>query len=120
MVIKKLREINANRGRKSTNRKIFVKHLQELYKVSDENGLGVGMLAKILTSVISALFEMNNRVLDAMDFNSWKRHELFIMQFSFNGHLLTGRWKQSMVSSTFSMNIATSLSPFKSTRMKRI
>lgn len=71
LVIKKLVELNANRGRKSTNRKIYVRYLQELYKATDENTLGIGLLAKILTSVISALFELNTRISDAMEFNSW-------------------------------------------------
>ncbi|KAI1702154.1 PCI domain-containing protein [Ditylenchus destructor] len=71
IVIKKLLEINANRGKKSTNRKIHVRNLQELYKISDEHNLGMGILAKILVSTISSLFEMNTRISDAMEYNSW-------------------------------------------------
>jgi hypothetical protein len=73
LVLKKLEELNVNRGRKSTNRKVYVRYLQELYKATDENGLGVGLLAKILTTVISALFELNTRISDAMEFNSWTK-----------------------------------------------
>ncbi|KAF7634106.1 Eukaryotic translation initiation factor 3 subunit C [Meloidogyne graminicola] len=73
LIIKKLSELNTNRGRKSTNRKIYVRYLKELYKATDENGLGVGLLAKILTVVIAALFEMNTRISDAMEFNSWTK-----------------------------------------------
>jgi hypothetical protein len=71
LVVKKLLELNANRGRKATNRKVYVRYLQELYKATDEHGLGVGLLAKILTAIISALFELNTRISDAMEFNSW-------------------------------------------------
>jgi translation initiation factor 3 subunit C len=73
LVVKKLHEINASRGRKSTNRKTHVKYLEELYKITDDNKLGAGILAKILCSVISALFELNTRISDAMDFKSWSR-----------------------------------------------
>jgi hypothetical protein len=71
LIVKKLNELNSNRGRKSTNRKVYVRYLQDLYKATDENKLGHGLLAKILTSVIAALFELNTRISDAMEFNSW-------------------------------------------------
>ncbi|KAL7074531.1 hypothetical protein ACQ4LE_006341 [Meloidogyne hapla] len=73
LIIKKLHELNTNRGRKSTNKKVYVRYLKELYKATDENGLGIGLLAKILTVVISSLFEMNTRISDAMEFNSWTK-----------------------------------------------
>lgn len=72
-MIKKLQEINANRGKKSTNRKIHVKYLQELYKLTVERNFGVGILAKILSSIISALFELNTKICEAMDFNLWTK-----------------------------------------------
>lgn len=62
------------RGRKATNRKIHVRYLQELYKITVDNNLGVGILAKILLSVIAALFELNVRISDAMEYNSWFRY----------------------------------------------
>uniref|UniRef100_A0A915M9N1 Eukaryotic translation initiation factor 3 subunit C n=1 Tax=Meloidogyne javanica TaxID=6303 RepID=A0A915M9N1_MELJA len=73
LVIKKLQELNTNRGRKSTNKKVYGRYLKELYKVTEENGLGIGLSAKILTVVISSLFEMNTRISDAMEFNSWTK-----------------------------------------------
>lgn len=66
-------ELNVVRGRKATNRRVHLRYLQELYKVSDEHNLGVGILAKILLSVISALFELNSRISDALEYNSWAR-----------------------------------------------
>ena len=77
LIIKKLHELNTNRGRKSTNRKTYLRYLQELYKATDDNRLGVGLLAKILTVIISALFEMNTRISDAMEFNSWTKFVFF-------------------------------------------
>lgn len=73
MVINKLSEIIAQRGRKNTNRKVFVRHLQELYGIADEHNLGSGVLAKILVSVISSLFEMNSKITEAMDFGAWSK-----------------------------------------------
>lgn len=73
LVVKKLLELNANRGRRATNRKVYVRYLQELYKAADEHDLGVGLLAKILTAVIAALFELNTRISDAMEFTSWMK-----------------------------------------------
>lgn len=73
LVLKKLVELNANRGRRATNRKVYVRYLQELYKAADEHNLGVGLLAKILSAVIAALFELNTRISDAMEFNSWTK-----------------------------------------------
>jgi len=43
-VMKKLLEINSSRGKKSTNRRTYVKLLQELYRIADEKDLGVGVL----------------------------------------------------------------------------
>ncbi|KAI3415617.1 hypothetical protein GPALN_005215 [Globodera pallida] len=73
LVVKKLFELGINRGRRSTNRKVYVRYLQDLYKAADEHNLGVGLLAKILTAVIAALFELNTRISDAMEFNSWMK-----------------------------------------------
>ena len=71
-----MQELNTNRGRKSTNKKVYGRYLKELYKVTEENGLGIGLSAKILTVVISSLFELNTRISDAMEFNSWTKFVL--------------------------------------------
>jgi translation initiation factor 3 subunit C len=73
IVIKKLAELSANRGKKSTNRKVYVRQLRELYDVTVEHNLGVGILPKILLSVISAMFEMNARISDVMEFSAWQK-----------------------------------------------
>ncbi|KAL3095939.1 hypothetical protein niasHS_005698 [Heterodera schachtii] len=71
LVVKKLFELGASR--RATNRKVYVRYLQELYKAADEHNFGVGLLAKVLTAIIAALFELNTRISDAMEFNSWMK-----------------------------------------------
>lgn len=73
VVVQKLEEIVSQRGRKNTNRKVFVRHLQELYKITVEKELGVGLMAKIVSSLISSLFEMGAKITEAMDYESWNR-----------------------------------------------
>uniref|UniRef100_A0A0N5ALS2 Eukaryotic translation initiation factor 3 subunit C n=1 Tax=Syphacia muris TaxID=451379 RepID=A0A0N5ALS2_9BILA len=73
VVINKLQEIIATRGRRSTNRKHHLRSLQELFKIAEEHKLGEGLLVKILFSIISALFELNTRISDCMDYSSWSR-----------------------------------------------
>ncbi|VDO36685.1 unnamed protein product, partial [Brugia timori] len=85
VVINKLQEVIAARGRKSTNPKHYVRSLQELFRIADElhilsmnsikfqHKLGAGVLVKILFSIISALFELNARISDCMDYSSWSK-----------------------------------------------
>ncbi|MCP9265110.1 Eukaryotic translation initiation factor 3 subunit 8 [Dirofilaria immitis] len=73
IVINKLQEVIAARGRKSTNPKHYVRSLQELFRIADEHKLGAGVLVKILFSIISALFELNARISDCMDYSSWNK-----------------------------------------------
>ncbi|KAF8366207.1 eif-3.C [Pristionchus pacificus] len=73
VMLKKLDEVMQSRGKKSTNRKDHVRTLQELYKISDEKNLGLGMLAKILVNIIGSLFELNSKISDFMDFNTWAK-----------------------------------------------
>ncbi|GMR53280.1 hypothetical protein PMAYCL1PPCAC_23475, partial [Pristionchus mayeri] len=73
VMLKKLDEVMQSRGKKSTNRKDHVRTLQELYKISDEKNLGLGMLAKILVNIIGSLFELNSKISDFMDYNTWSK-----------------------------------------------
>uniref|UniRef100_A0A1I8AIL4 Eukaryotic translation initiation factor 3 subunit C n=1 Tax=Steinernema glaseri TaxID=37863 RepID=A0A1I8AIL4_9BILA len=73
LVIKKLMEIVANRGRLSNNRKNHVRMLQDLFKIADDHNLGAGILVKILFAIVSALFELKVRMSDSMDFESWMK-----------------------------------------------
>lgn len=72
-VVKKLSEIIAARGRKSTNRKHHVRSLQELLRYSDDANLGPGLAAKILFAIISGLFELNVKINDFMEFSTWHK-----------------------------------------------
>lgn len=72
--LKKLNEINANRGRRGTDRRSYVKKLQNMYTIADEQNLGAGILARIILSVISAYFEMNLKLSEAMPFNTWSKY----------------------------------------------
>ncbi|TKR93213.1 hypothetical protein L596_007709 [Steinernema carpocapsae] len=73
VVLKKLVEIVSARGRLSTNRKNHVRSLQDLFKIADDHKLGAGILTKIMFAIVSALFELNVRMSDSMDFESWMK-----------------------------------------------
>uniref|UniRef100_A0A914ZZQ8 Eukaryotic translation initiation factor 3 subunit C n=1 Tax=Parascaris univalens TaxID=6257 RepID=A0A914ZZQ8_PARUN len=73
VVLDKLDEILQVRGRKSTNRKHYVRMLEELYNTAHEHRLGGGVLAKILNSVISALSELSTHMNECMDYARWSR-----------------------------------------------
>ncbi|KAI6241205.1 Eukaryotic translation initiation factor 3 subunit C [Aphelenchoides fujianensis] len=73
VVVNKLEEIVSQRGRKNTNRKVFSRHLQELYNITVEKELGIGLQAKIVSSLVSSLFEIGAKITEAMDFESWNR-----------------------------------------------
>jgi hypothetical protein len=66
-----LADIVAQRGRKNTDRKLFGRHLQELCKIAEENDLGAGILAKIVLSHVTSLFEINAKINEAMDYSGW-------------------------------------------------
>jgi len=69
MVVKKLNEIMAARGKK-TNRKEQI----ELHnKLGSEHSLGTGVHFKVKFVVIAALFEYNAKLSDAMKPDSWEK-----------------------------------------------
>lgn len=43
-------------------------------KYNFQHKLGAGVLVKILFSIISALFELNARISDCMDYSSWSKY----------------------------------------------
>jgi len=73
LVIKKLQEIVAARGKKKTNRKEQIDLLNELYTISVDNNLGPGMLVKIRFAIIASLFDYNPKLSDAMKVDSWEK-----------------------------------------------
>ena len=73
LVVKKLREIMAARGRKRTNRKEQIELLNELYNISEEHNLGIGMAVKIKFADISAIFDYNPKISAAMKPEYWEK-----------------------------------------------
>lgn len=73
LVVKKLREIMAARGRKRTNRKEQIELLNELYHISEEHNLGIGMAVKIKFADISAIFDYNPKISAAMKPEYWEK-----------------------------------------------
>ncbi|CAJ0924287.1 unnamed protein product, partial [Mesorhabditis belari] len=73
VLIEKFNEKMAVRGRKTTNRKHYVRILQELYNIAQEKKFGSGILVKILFNIVSALFELTPSVSDCMDFSTWNK-----------------------------------------------
>ena len=95
LVIKKLHEIVAARGKKRTDRKEQIELLSELYTISEENKLGVGILVKIKFAIVSAIFDYNPKISEAMKPEYWDQcmpavKELLQMILDEKDTLITG------------------------------
>jgi len=73
LVVKKLNEIMAARGKKKTNRKEQIELLNELARIGGEHSLGAGVTIKVKFAVIAALFDYNPKLSDAMKADSWEK-----------------------------------------------
>ncbi|CAH1155507.1 unnamed protein product [Phaedon cochleariae] len=71
LVIKKLSEIMAARGKKRTDRREQIELLHELQNVADQHQLGPAINVKIKFAIISAIFDYNPKVSDAMKPEYW-------------------------------------------------
>uniref|UniRef100_A0A0N4ZUJ8 Eukaryotic translation initiation factor 3 subunit C n=1 Tax=Parastrongyloides trichosuri TaxID=131310 RepID=A0A0N4ZUJ8_PARTI len=71
VVLKKLEELVAQRGRMATDRKEYLRILQELQKISEEKKFPISLTSKIVFVTISSLFELHSRLVDCMDFEIW-------------------------------------------------
>lgn len=71
LVIKKLNEIMAARGKKRTDRREQIELLHELQNVAEQHQLGPGIYVKIKMAIISAIFDYNPKVSDAMKLEYW-------------------------------------------------
>lgn len=71
LVIKKLSEIMAARGKKRTDRREQIELLHELQHVADQHQLGPAIYVKIKFAIISAIFDYNPKVSDAMKPEYW-------------------------------------------------
>uniref|UniRef100_A0A1I7TR05 Eukaryotic translation initiation factor 3 subunit C n=1 Tax=Caenorhabditis tropicalis TaxID=1561998 RepID=A0A1I7TR05_9PELO len=71
VMIKKLNEVMSARGKRTTDRNQHVANLQKLLEVSEEKGLGLGISVKISFCIISALFELNAKISDFMEYETF-------------------------------------------------
>ncbi|XP_060532755.1 eukaryotic translation initiation factor 3 subunit C [Cylas formicarius] len=73
LVIKKLSEVMAARGKKRTDRREQIELLHELQAISDQHKLGPAIFAKIKFAIISAIFDYNPKISDAMKPEYWNK-----------------------------------------------
>lgn len=73
LVIKKLGEIVAARGKKRTDRKEQIELLHELQAVADQHQLGPAVAVKVKFAIISAIFDYNPKVCYAMKPEFWTK-----------------------------------------------
>lgn len=73
LVIKKLSEIVAARGKKRTDRREQIELLHELQAVAEQHQLGPAVAVKVKFAIISAIFDYNPRVSDAMKPEYWTK-----------------------------------------------
>lgn len=73
LVVKKLHEIMAARGKKRTNRKEQIELLSELLEISKEHELGVAIYVKIQFAIIAAIFDYNPKISSAMKPEYWEK-----------------------------------------------
>ncbi|EFO90496.1 CRE-EIF-3.C protein [Caenorhabditis remanei] len=71
VMIKKLNEVMSARGKRTTDRNQHVANLQKLLEVSGEKDLGLGIHVKISFCIISALFELNAKISDYMEYETF-------------------------------------------------
>ena len=60
-------------GKKSTDRKEQIELLHELQAVADQHKLGAAVAVKIKFSIVTAIFDYNPRVSDAMKPEYWSK-----------------------------------------------
>lgn len=73
LVIKKLSEIMAARGKKRTDRREQIELLHELQNISELHQLGPAISVKIKFAIISSIFDYNPKVSDAMKPEYWTK-----------------------------------------------
>lgn len=73
LVVKKLIEIVAARGKKRTDRREQIELLHELLIVSEQHNLGAAVAIKIKFAIVSSIFDYNPKVSDAMKPEYWAK-----------------------------------------------
>jgi translation initiation factor 3 subunit C len=71
VVLSKLNEVMAARGKKKTDRKMQIEMLQELKTISDAHNLGPAMGVKIRFNIVSAIFDYNLKISEPMKLEYW-------------------------------------------------
>lgn len=73
VVLTKLAEVMSNRGKKKTDRKLQIEFLNELRSISEQHNLGPAVYAKILFSIVSAIFDYNLKISEPMKLEYWSK-----------------------------------------------
>ncbi|GBP65907.1 Eukaryotic translation initiation factor 3 subunit C [Eumeta japonica] len=73
LVVKKLGEVSAARGRKRTDRRAQLELLYELRTVAQQHNLGPALQVKLRAAIVAALFDYNPKVSDAMKPEYWSK-----------------------------------------------
>lgn len=73
VVINKLNEVMAARGKKRTDRKLQIEFLRELRTIADDKKLGAAVAAKIRFNIVSAIFDYNPKVSEPMKLEHWSK-----------------------------------------------
>lgn len=73
VVLKKLNEILAARGKKGTDRSEQIELLSELLAISQAHNLGPGFQLKIIFAVVSAIFDYNPNIATCMKHDMWHK-----------------------------------------------
>lgn len=73
LVVKKLSEIIAARGKKRTDRREQIELLHELQSIAEAHHLGPAVAIKIKFAIISSIFDYNPKVSDAMKPEFWSK-----------------------------------------------
>lgn len=73
VVLNKLSEVMAARGKKKTDRKLQIEFLQELKNVAEQHSLGPAIAVKIRFSIVSAIFDYNLKISEPMKLDNWSK-----------------------------------------------
>lgn len=73
LVVRKLGEIMAARGKKRTDRREQIELLHELQAIAEQHSLGPAINLKIRLAIISAIFDYTPKVSDAMKPEYWTK-----------------------------------------------
>lgn len=73
LVLNKLSEIMAARGKKRTDRRMQIELLYELKTIAEQHTLGDAVAAKIRFNIISAIYDYNPKVSEPMKLEYWSK-----------------------------------------------